>query len=215
MTDSWERPRADLLVHFEQQMKAIASSADAYDRGELWEAARLANAVYMLVQDGKRKKTVSILTQVGILAALEFVSSARKYRPGNMLPEVLLVRMRLEIADGKGSACYEPYLENGPEGTHLLPFDTWWNHEPIFGVPNGNPLTRMALVGSLRDQDGGGHLDDKITNAEYIRLSKDERGGWMLLAPDGTKSPLQNAHLAAMRQIAWEVQETLKGVKVE
>jgi hypothetical protein len=68
-------------------------------------------------------------------------------------------------------------------------------------------LTRRRLVFSLRHQEGGAHIG-KLTDRHYIHLKSG--GGWF--AGVGNKPPesLVGAALATMRQVAWELTETLK-----
>lgn len=59
----------------------------------------------------------------------------------------------------------------------------------------------------MRHQDGGGHIGP-LTDPAYVKLKAG--GGWF--AGSGNRPPKQMdmAAAATMRQIAWEVTETLK-----
>lgn len=69
-------------------------------------------------------------------------------------------------------------------------------------------LTRRRLVHTLRNQDGGSHLDSTITDPAYVRVAKGNEFSWNFSTPSGG-GVLKGSHLATMRQIAWEIQSTL------
>jgi hypothetical protein len=111
-------------------------------------------------------------------------------------------------------------LQGGPDGTSFVPqfqlsikkpepklvqFETWWAKEDIYDS-NGIELTRRRLVFALRHQDGGGHVGE-LTDPAYVRLKAG--AGFSGNAADGSIRALQGTN-PTMRQIAWEVTETLK-----
>jgi hypothetical protein len=95
---------------------------------------------------------------------------------------------------------------NGSEARLELQFDKWWTKELIFKDHKAE-LTRRRLVFGLRHQDGGGHVG-ALTDPAYVWL----KGGAGWFGGVGTTSPeaLRGAVAATMRQVAWEVTETLK-----
>jgi hypothetical protein len=100
---------------------------------------------------------------------------------------------------------------NAPEThlTKLVDFDVWWDKEIIFRDDAGLFPNRRRLVDSMRNQDGGGHVDTEITDSGYISISRESL--WKLMY-EGKLTPLNMlGHLALMRQIAWEVQMTING----
>jgi hypothetical protein len=88
-----------------------------------------------------------------------------------------------------------------------LPFEDWWN-QIIYEEKASGQLNRMRLVRALRDQDGGSHIDGTLTGEVYIHLKKG--AGWQLDHKDGNVGPVSNLIAALMRQVAWEIMETLK-----
>lgn len=201
----WQRSRSELLLSLATQMKAIEASSHSYDAGNTWEAVRLASAVYILVHDGS-KKVQSIFTQLGVRGSLRFISYATPGRPGNLVRETPLVMLRLTSGEG---AKYIPKLGDGPLPPHQVQFHTWWEDEKIYREPDTHFLNRRRLVWSLRDQEGGGHLDAEITDPAYIRFSRETEGGW-ITSVNGVERKVMDGHLATMRHIAWEIQETVR-----
>jgi hypothetical protein len=89
-------------------------------------------------------------------------------------------------------------------------FSTWWVKESIYTVPGGaGELSRRRMVFALRHQDGGGHIG-QLTDDLYVRLKAG--GGYFTSGPNGASIPMPAAIPATMRQIAWEVEETLKEI---
>jgi hypothetical protein len=101
-----------------------------------------------------------------------------------------------------------------------LSFSKWWE-EPIFqeiapskpGFPlgDGRKLSRKNLVFHLRSQDGGGHYDTELRHEPYIGLAVRRRIG-IYRDNNGAAEPIGDPHLASMRQIAWELEQSLKDI---
>jgi hypothetical protein len=61
---------------------------------------------------------------------------------------------------------------------------------------------------AMANTDGGAHVDPSVDRT-YARLSRQNSIGWMFHGPSGP-TPIQGVEFASVRQIAWEVDETLK-----
>jgi len=57
-----------------------------------------------------------------------------------------------------------------------MPFGEWWE-EPIFSDRQKTPLSRKALVLTLRNQEGGAHYDDEIKDTIFRALAYDNAAG--------------------------------------
>ncbi len=208
------RAPGELLVKLEHQLSALHSSSKAFDAGDHWEAERIAATLYILLHDGG-KRTRALFTQLGIKRKIEFLSSSRgmngEYMPpfgskGEAIPPTPLVTF---VAEGLGPFKCLPTLDalEGDVMTRYLPFSKWYD-EPIYKNGKGQVLSRKNLIFSLRSQDGGSHIDPKLTDESYVSLKTD---------PDGRVRvnglPIENAHFATMRQIAWEVEKSLANAR--
>lgn len=211
-----------------RQIGHLRRSLDCYERGMWEEAERLATSVYILVVDGARQ-TKSLLSQMGLRETLSFVSCKTKSIPYHRLP-ICGVE-----AHGDEHVYFPLFML--PTWLHhdvrRLPFAEWWN-ETIYLHNPGVELTREKFVCTLRSQDGGAHVDQKITREAY-RLIK-AMGNDALRIVDGrpvdtamgnggpmTKEieeqlkkppyrnnpPMKGAHWAAMAHIAWELDTSL------
>jgi hypothetical protein len=197
------RPREELVHLFKGQMNALGASSRGFDAGEEWEAERLATTVFNLVQDGG--PLVSLLSQLEVKDSLKFLSSGRM--PTGLPPPTVASPSLLMMRFDDTGARFIPKLGDGPPTYFSMPFEDWWKNELIYQEKASGQLNRMRLVYALRHQDGGGHIGT-LTDDIYVHLKKG--AGWQLKHSDGRVEPVSNLVAASMRQVAWEVMETLK-----
>ncbi len=206
---SRRRDADELREAFEAQKSALTSSCKAYDEGEKWEALRLATTIYILVRDGG-KKNRSILTQMGIRNSMEFaVPTSPAADPRNLASYTPLVMLQLRLGEGGGGVNYVPRLNEFPSGHRMLRFDEWWDRELVYrSGGDQHRMTREKLVFALRNLDGGAHYDEEIRDPNYIEMTHGK--SWVAHLPDGTVKPVRQLELASMRQIAWEILDSLE-----
>lgn len=198
-----KRARSELITLLAEQRQALAASCESFDNGNEWEAARLATSVFTLVHDGGKIR--SLLTQLGLRAPLRFVSTGRiKDVPGRVALTPPLLQIELSPETG---VRFLPRFDSAPNQTIRLQFPRWWEQEVIFKGNGAPPLSRRRLVFSLRHQDGGGHVGE-LTDKAYVDLKAG--GGWFGGLGDDPPKPLDMGAAATMRQVAWEMTETLK-----
>ncbi|MEM5500040.1 hypothetical protein WNY59_00405 [Ahrensia kielensis] len=202
---SQPRSRHELEQALQDQMSALSASCNGYDGGDLWEGPRIATTIYNLVNDGRSKKIVSVLTQLGLRNKISFVSYASPQISGNVLSWHPLCAINMNAS----TATYVPYLGDAPTKPTKIKFNKWWE-EAVFENRSGQTLSRMNLVFALRSKDGGSHYDAELPISPYLEL-KETGGGWMYSENGSVQSgkPIRNAHLATIRQIAYELQLTL------
>lgn len=160
----------------------------------------------MLVHDGKHK-TKSVLSHLGILGKLDFLSSIEAHPlrhcilKGDAFPPTPLVSYHCDDTGWQVVPnCHGPFLPK--EWNGFLSFRHWWE-EPV--ARNGRGLlSRKNFVFSMRDQDGGAHVDAELKDPLYAAFLNDID---VRTRVDG--KPIAGAHLAVMRQIGWEMEETL------
>lgn len=191
--------RAELEAHFRDHIDFLESSADAYDRGKDGEAKRLAVSLRVLLHDTDASH--SLLGQLDRRTG-SFISTALPYEEANTMPHGGLVMV---AADGPKSK-YVAMLDQVPF-QRWLPFEDWWN-EAVFVDKERRSLSRKQLVLAVANQDGGAHVDPKLSET-YARLSRHNAMGWRIGDPiKGAPIPL--AERAAIRQIAHECLKTLQ-----
>jgi hypothetical protein len=234
----WHKSQDELRTELHEQLQALQSSCNGFDRGGLWEAKRLATIVDTLVHD-RNRKTVSLLSQLRVRDAMKFTSSRHEWNNHSVTPQIPLVLIR-HTSTG---AAYEPVLDKLPFPNAQLSFSKWWE-QPILRDIHRRDLSRKNLVCSLRDQDGGGHVDAKLTNEAYASLSRvngapfffgmGDEGSYVGIEVGGkTQTQLSGSldnsstdehkqelahlrpgpHLASMRQIAWEIEASVSAFR--
>jgi hypothetical protein len=202
------RSKDELLKQLREQLDSLHISATAYDAGTVSEAKRLAATVYILVHDGKRQ-TISLLTQLGVRDQMPFVASAPPVNDRNLVSDMPLTM----VSAGPNEARLLPLLDQGPHFSRWIRFTDWWNEAVLRDANLGHTLIRKELVQILRNKEGGGHFDEELADQAYITIS-DKDFGWKFVTPEGEKTIDPGAHLATMRQIAWEVERSIEKAKI-
>jgi hypothetical protein len=199
----WKRPPRELDDSLQEQLSALRVSCASYDAGNAWEAKRLASTIHILVHD-RPKRVISLLTQLGKKEGLRFISSAVGFSETSLTTQMPLVM----IQAGSEGAVFKPMLGLGPFPPAALTFAKWWD-EPILREKQGRTLSRKNLVFSLRNQDGGGHIDSELTDQGYVSVSR-QNGASLFYGSVDALSPVEpGPHLASMRQVAWEVEQSI------
>lgn len=226
----YERSRDEVVMEFREQIEALEASAANYDAGKLWEAKRMATAVWLLVHDGGRQH--SVLKQLGVRTRTPFVSSAKPFSGLNEDGGTFwsgfdynLCGMRLQTTSEEPGADIQwfPACQGtSPPATKEVRFLDWWEEEPIYRnllrpeQGQNSPVSyvkRKNLVAHLRNKEGGAHYDPELSDADYMKMRGSDHNGVVFTSDGGAKPvPVKNGHLATMRQIAWEVLKTCEKV---
>lgn len=213
------RSSEELRELLAEQIAFLRSSASAYDRGDLPEAKRLATTVSTLVN--KTRTSDPLLAQMGLLEEMLFISYAEplEFR----YPKVALVMIMANTDTGVSFTplCNSQFARFQP--FHWISFPSWWTEEPIYQVTMPDEsvatLNRLDLVRYLRSKDGGSHIDADLDAEAYERLSRTAETGvrgysnghmaGIIASDQGDGEPILDGHLAVMRHIAWEVEQSI------
>ena len=188
----------ELRVHLEDHLGFLRSSAEAFDSGQTGEAKRLAVSLRVLFHDTSQSH--SLLSQLDRLRG-KFISTAFPHDPRNDATHSGLIMTSMSATH----AAYVAPLDD----TILerwLSFPEWWG-EIVFVDNQRVTLTRKALVLAVANQDGGAHVDPKLSDV-YSRLSRHNSLGWVLTS-GGVSSAIESPERAAVRQLAHEALKTL------
>lgn len=200
MSDKTLTP-AELEAHLKEQAHFIKASSDAYDNGHEIEAKRIALAIRILVHD--TNSSHSLLKQMNKKTQIQYIDSTLD---GSLMSAHALVGMRITNKSGQKSG-YSPRLDRYKDKYKKIAFDTWWN-QIVCKDKHGNTLSRQNLILIMANKDGGAHVDSKISTA-YEGLKYDNAMGWTFT--NGSKQgPLEDMLYASVRQIAYELIESLK-----
>lgn len=196
----------ELRRNFRDSFHALLLSSEAYDKGSFGESARLGALIYLFVHDHGR--STSLLTLFD-RKKIGFTNTARLLNPRNLLTEAPLVFMRANVT----GMTYEPLLDNGPPeayGRAPLPFSKWWDME-ILRDGSRRTLSRKNIVFAMRHKEGGAHVDGFVDEILAALNRKNSMGWEWANAQDGVRLPEYAVQYATVRQIAWELEQTLRG----
>ncbi|HTV72004.1 MAG TPA: hypothetical protein VMF90_26020, partial [Rhizobiaceae bacterium] len=149
--------------------------------------------------------------QLGLKAGLVMLSCRQGWSDTSLASQMPLVAIKMTST----GASYHPLLDNCPIPPDRLKFSKWWE-QPVLRDSEHRTISRKNLIFSLRNQDGGAHVDGELSDHAYTAISRENGAGWLFGRPGGPGTPLDpGPHLATMRQIGWEVQQSLTPVDEE
>ena len=195
---NYEQTEAELKEHLKEQIQFLLNSATSFDNGETSEAKRIAVRIRVLLHD--TKNSTSLLSNLNRKDIL-FYDTALDYRKFKLA--ILGIRI------GKEKTGFWAPLDNGPPIRYLkgkVPFIQWWNTIILVDQEN-NEFSRKKLVLSVANQDGGAHIDKKLSII-YANLTRNENLGWLFTSNGKTKKTYPA--LVSIRQICHEVLKSLK-----
>lgn len=191
----------DLQKYLREQIQFLKLSCDSYDNGYSGESKRLAVTLRVLLHD--TNSSHSLLNQLDKKNIL-FYDTTNPDIPGNMLPHTGLISMQFDSTGVK----YVP-LSSTITRVRLMnkkiSFKDWWD-QIVIRDNNKNMFSRKNLVLSVVNKQGGAHVDPNL-DQKFADLTKFNSLGWIKEC-DGT--PLTDAELASIRQIAFEVLKSLQ-----
>ena len=197
-------------------MRFLGKSCADYDAGDESEAKRLATTLRILLHDHGRSSH-SLLGQLGVKERLRWFDTAKRINPNNLAPTNGLVIVQVKGTGSKSEVRYVPPLGERFSATNRpARFSDWWTME-IVKDGLGQLFSRKKIVMAVANKDGGAHIDPKLSD-DYAALSRSnslgvtaiQEGEGVGMSLGGPGEPaLNNAALAAVRQIAFEVEQTL------
>jgi len=200
----------ELNDKLKEQIGFLNSSCSAFDSGSESEAKRIAAIIRVLIHD--TNKSISLFSQLGIKKKLEFLDSSLPIDPQLVDPKKReyvfqglpgLVGIRFASLQAK----FVPPLILREGAKQLVGFSEWWENKIVPGEEEKR-YSRKQLILWLANKEGGAHIDEDI-NAAYRKLDKSSLG--MTFSVGGVNKGFSNSSVdASVRQIGWEVRETIK-----
>ena len=199
-----KHPRGELIAKLTQQLTWLERSAAAYDAGDRDEALRMSVPLRVLLHD--TNKSHSLLRQLNVKRTVRFCSTAAL---PNGERRVWCSLTNVQLRGRPVAVAYGPRLDQAPP--RFAPFKTWWGEEIVYAVDPtvGRDLYRRDVVLLAAHKGGGAHVDPKVS-ASWEWLEQGAGGLITNLPADGPASTtlFADAHLAALRQITYEILHT-------
>jgi len=209
------KTRDELERNFVEAFERLVRANAAYDKGHWGEAPNIAKEAFIFVHD-RGRQNVSLLTHLDLKAHVNFLSTAKarvseSLPDGAMLasPEYRLLNATIGF-DGMG---YVPLLGRA-RSPIWLPFDQWY-HEIVLAWSGREDILRSEIIEFIRHVEGGGHVAGRFEPRWAKKMMGLVRGDWvdgyMKLdnQPAVEPEPYAPAY-ATMRQIGWELEDTLR-----
>ncbi|MCD9186303.1 MAG: hypothetical protein LUM44_07705 [Pyrinomonadaceae bacterium] len=187
----------DFTEQLRKQLRFLENSCTAYDGGMKDEAVRIAVSLRTIFHD--TKKSTSLLKHINryptILSTCECIPPKQEYWTN-------LTNWRLSAVEE--FAVYVPKLDTA-HSNNFVPYRQWWSGETVYLLGKLR-VSRKDLVLSAANKDGGAHVDIKH-DKDYETILNGVGWSMTMSNPDGTeaKSLFKNGHLAALRQMGYEV----------
>ncbi len=196
------RSKEDLKKELKDQLDLLLHACSSFDNGLQAIGKHIALSLRVLLyQHGKSQ---ALLLQLG-LVDMKFLDTAGDLNPRNLLTECNLCSMKVETT---GASFIPKCLSHGsPTAARWISFADWWN-KPVIKDKNNKKFNRRELILNVADTDGGAHVDPELDEA-YMFLSRENSLGWIFTSGN-IKMPLDGPELQCVRQIAYEVIESLK-----
>lgn len=191
----------ELKRHLHENVAFLVSSCREFDAGVVAEAKRLATTLRVLLHDTSQSK--SLLGLLGLKSQLDYMNTATPYDADNLLAHHGLVGLKF----GPQGASYWAPLDKRPDTRPHVNFDDWWS-ELIISDKSGGNFTRKDVILALANKDGGAHVDPNLDPA-YAALTRGNSVGWEFSSGE-TKHQITDIELYSVRQIAYELLQTLK-----
>jgi len=202
--------RTELETKLRDQLRLLGRSAAAFDAGDPAEFLNLATRVRVLVHD--TKGSTSLLSQLGIKDVMLYMDtstpSPAMVVPVSDQPSGAHVHVAFGgLATIRMTTGAPPrFIASLRTTNQWIIFRDWWE-SPAMHDAAGNTFSRMELILTVANKEGGAHIDTHLDGA-YEALSRANSVGVVWTHQDGV-SPLENPVPVCVRQIAHELEYSI------
>ncbi|MGH2964230.1 MAG: hypothetical protein ACRDMH_02450 [Solirubrobacterales bacterium] len=195
----YKHTREDLEARLRESVETMELLSAAFDRGSEGQARPLSAEIRKLVHD--TKKSTSLLELLGLKHQLQYADTGHRL-------DSPMGAWGLWLLNVPAGAYFPPLELRGPP--QLMDFDRWWN-DAIAGDMKGHKWSRRDFVLAVANKDAGVHIDELPTKHGDLTM-----GGSLGITVGGPGNdpgvePKGNPALIAIRQIAFELDRTLRG----
>jgi hypothetical protein len=186
----------DFKIHLRRQLSFLKRSCNAYDAGEHDEAIRIATVIRIIMH--QTSNSTSLLkhlnaTTINLLTTVQDISK-----------NTILAAMSMSgLTIGPDGVEHYPNLGDSSYKAQV-PTSKWWSQ--IVVVSGSLKLTRMKIVLSAVNKDGGAHVDANL-DSDYEQLSAAGFSGLVTGSRGGNEysEKLEGSHTICLRQMGYEL----------
>lgn len=189
----------DLIASMASQLRFIRNSAASYDRGDLEEARRISTAIAILI-DTRRDDNPSLLRLLDLEKHIPLLSTGNPLMKGNLIGSSSLTEVQW-TKDGRVRHVPIIYTDDVQQINGFEFVNSWL--DGVIMAQGDECINRRKLLREMRDTDGGAHVDAK-RKGFYRRVVENN-----LASVYVDDNPVRNIELAAMRQLAYEIETSL------
>lgn len=218
-TNNIVRTNNEVQEQLKMQLDLLRDYCDMFDSGKLQYVYPMSTVLRVLLKD--TRNCHSLLGQLGLKDTLQFVDSAHHVRNGFCCWTIRdahnltalegkvyagLCAKTLVMNDDVVVVGFRPLFQhsNRPK-EQLVNFDAWY--DDIVLEDGTQKMSRKNVIENIAEKEGGCHLDKDIT-PEHATFREPES---LKILINGEQVEFKPAPVyTSLRQIAWEVIETLK-----
>lgn len=209
---SIQRTQNEILGKFREQVELLNLANTNFDEGKEISALNIATTLRVLLHD--TTSSTSALTHIG-KKSIDFYDTTLDDLHPQSVYLGLVIKYFSGVNDGVGGeVLYKPLFSNEFHFRNKTwtDFNYWWD-KIIFRNPDNTILTRKELVLSVANQDGGAHIDTKVTK-KFDKFRHSYSGGFTIKGiKSGIVRKFDNIPVnPALRQISFELIESFKNV---
>lgn len=208
------RSHTTLLAALDDHVLALRSAGERFDQGRYIDAQVLAVHVRMLVHEADTSR--ALLSELGLRDRLTWVDTGGVPNPKTASSAACLTLMKVRTGLQRGGeyvpklGLYPPAPIRTRTGEHIdrgsrIPFEHWWTNT-VLKDADGAEFSRKHLVLALAE-DG---TDDAEARLACSALAANRTLKWVFSPGAESPTPAASPVLASMRQIAYEVIQTLR-----
>lgn len=234
-----QRDPQEVIDVFHYNISMLEHLCDEFDRGRteaaLWIAVVLRTLLHTYFDKRQKEYTsIAIIDQLKAIDSkydFDFLSTSFPCPEGQTFAQGWQIGNRVCGVNVSAASVYAGLIiktinrANGCEGyvadtkingaqfeqTHrMLSLKEWMNEEVFCDKVGGKSLTRWGVISMLANRDGGAHFDPKVP----LKYDTFRHPNLFTVHFGHVEVPFsRNPVYVSVRQIAWEVMESLKGIK--
>ena len=215
----------ELNEKLSQALELLQLNCKQFDEGSVVAAVQIATQLRVLVHD--TNKSTSLLMQTGQKNNIQYVDSSIKHRHSfsfwtieNVSYQTIISNgdiyvglLRKKMTDGLNGNMptldFAPLMGDNSRESQWGDFATWYTGQTMFEYRQLK-MTRKDIICTLANKEGGAHVD--LNYSDDYKYFKEPT--MLDININGVLARFnQNPVYVSVRQIAWELLESLKNIK--